>query len=89
MAQPIDNETRAARLARTIASDITLYNEEKIVKGIQADDLFDSLSEELEEGRELYRGRVTPDLYARTNFFERAIVDVILRPKGHIDSPIW
>ncbi|MCP4504404.1 MAG: hypothetical protein GY822_31195 [Deltaproteobacteria bacterium] len=89
MAQPIDNETRAARLARTIASDITLYNEEKIVKSIVGDTLFEDLEEEFEEGRELYRGRVTPDLYARTNFYERAIVDVVLRPKGHIESSIW
>ena len=77
------------RLARTIASDISLYNEEKIVRGITEDKLFTELRDELEEGRELYRTRVAPDLYDRTNFFDRAIVDIILKSKGHVKSKIW
>ncbi|MBN2493888.1 MAG: hypothetical protein JXR96_04790 [Deltaproteobacteria bacterium] len=79
----------ANRLARAICSDISLYNEEKIVQGIEQDSLFDVIHDELEEGRELYRSRVNPDLYAATNFFERAIVDIIVKYKGHIKSKIW
>jgi len=88
---PVTDEERAkaVRLARAIASDISLYNEEKIVKGIEQDNFFDALRDELEEGRELYRSRVSPDLYARTNFYDRAIVDVILRSKRHVKSRIW
>ena len=89
MAQPIDTSERAIRLARTIASDISLYNEEKIIKGITEDSLFDDLAEELEEGRELYRGRVADDLYASSNFFDKAVVDIILKSKGHVQSKIW
>jgi hypothetical protein len=89
MAQPIDTPERAVRLARTIASDISLYNEEAIIKGITDDNLFDELAEQLEEGRELYRGRVSPDLYASTNFFDRAVVDIILKSKAHVQSNIW
>lgn len=89
MAQPIDSPERAVRLARTIASDISLYNEEKIIRGIANDSLFDEIEDELEEGRELYRGRVDPALYARTNYFDRAVVDIILRSKGHVKSNIW
>jgi hypothetical protein len=89
MAAPIDTPERAMRLARTIASDISLYNEEKIVRGITEDKLFTELRDELEEGRELYRTRVAPDLYDRTNFFDRAIVDIILKSKGHVKSKIW
>lgn len=77
------------RLARAICSDVSLYNEEKIVRSIEQDDFFDALRDELEEGRELYRSRVAPDLFSRTNFYERAIVDVILRSKGHVKSRIW
>lgn len=77
------------RLARAICSDVSLYNEEKIVRGIEHDDFFDAMKEELEEGRELYRSRVSPDLYARTNFYDRAIVDVILKAKAHVKSKIW
>jgi hypothetical protein len=85
----IEAPEQAMRLARAICSDVSLYNEEKVVRGIQQDDFFDQLHDELEEGRELYRSRVSPDLYATTNFYDRAIVDVILRPKGHVKSRIW
>ena len=89
MAQLIDTPERAVRLARTIASDISLYNEAKIVRGLTDDKLFTELRDELEEGRELYRTRVAPELYERTNFFDRALVDIILKAKGHVKSKIW
>src|SRR5437870_1825253 len=60
MADLIDNADRARRLARAIASDLTLYNEAKIVQGIQNDSLFDVMKDEIEEGRALYKSRVTP-----------------------------
>ena len=84
----IETEEAARRLARAIASDLSLYNEEKIVQGIQQDDLFTVLSEEIEEGRALYKSRVSPDLYQR-NFYDRALVDILVRSKGHIKSDIW
>ncbi len=89
MAELPDEKTKAKRLARAIASDISMYNEEKIVKGIVQDNFFDAIKDELEEGRELYRSRVSPELYAQTNFFERAVVDVILKSKAHVRSKIW
>lgn len=85
----IDSPEAAVRLARAICSDVSLYNEEKILRGIEQDKFFDLLKEELEEGRELYRSRVSPDLYQRTNFYDRAIVDVILKSKAHVKSKIW
>lgn len=85
----IDTPEAANRLARAIASDVSLYNEQKIVDGIQSDTLFDKLRDEIEEGRELYRSRVSPDLYGRTNYYDRAIVDVLIRAKGHVKSKIW
>ncbi len=85
----IEAPEQAIRLARAICSDVSLYNEEKIVRSIEQDNFFDALREELEEGRDLYRSRVAPDLYGRTNYYDKAIVDVILRPKGHVKSRIW
>ncbi|HTP24137.1 MAG TPA: hypothetical protein VMK12_00560 [Anaeromyxobacteraceae bacterium] len=79
----------AMRMARVICSDVALYNEEKIIRGIQEDTFFDLMEEELQEGRELYRSRVSPELYARSNYYDRAIVDVILRAKRHVRSKIW
>lgn len=90
MALPLIETPEAAnRLARVICSDLALYNEEKVVRGLQQDTFFVELAEQLEEGREHYRSRVAPALYERTNFFDRAVVDVIIRPKGHIRTKIW
>jgi hypothetical protein len=85
----IDAPDRARRLARTIVSDITLYNKEEIRRGIQNDTLFDDLAGEIERGRKLYASRVSMDLQKRTKFYEQAIVDVLVKQSGSIESDIW
>ncbi len=84
----IDNPKRARQLARAIASDLTLYHEAKILEGIANDTLFDVMSDEIEEGRELFKSRVTPEIYEQ-NIYDRAIVDVLVKSKGHVKSNIW
>jgi hypothetical protein len=84
----IDRPERARQLARAIASDLTLYHEQKIVQGIEDDNLFDVMHEEIEEGRALFKSRVTPEIYG-LNIYDRAIVDVMLKSKGHIRSRVW
>jgi hypothetical protein len=84
----IDKPERARQLARAIASDLTLYHEAKILHGIEKDTLFDVMRDEIEEGRALFKSRVTPEIYA-LNQYERALVDVMLKSKGHIKSRIW
>lgn len=88
MATKIDNAKRARQLARAIASDLTLYHEAKILDGIANDTLFNVMAEEIEEGRELFQSRVTPQIY-EMNIYERAIVDVLVKSKGHVKSKIW
>jgi hypothetical protein len=90
MPHPLITTPEAAmRLARAIASDVSLYNEEKIIKGIEQDNLFDVINDEIEEGRQLYRSRVSPDLYEKTNFYDRALVDILVKSKGRVKSKIW
>lgn len=84
-----EEKIKANRLARAIASDISLYNEQKIIKGIEQDNLFDVLKDELGEGRELYKSRVSAEIYTTANYFERAVVDIVVRSKAHIKSKIW
>ena len=84
----IETEEAARRLARAIASDLSLYNEEKILQGVQHDNLFTTISEEIEEGRALYKSRVAPDLYQR-NFYDRALIDILIKSKGHVKSKLW
>ena len=88
MAKLIDKEKRARALARTIASDLVLYHEAKVLEGIENDTLFDVLSDEIEEGRHHFEGRVTPEIYA-LHQYDKALVDVLLKSKGHVKSKIW
>lgn len=89
MAKLVDNPNLAFRLARAIVSDIALYNQEKVRDGIKNDTLFDLLRDELNEGREHFHGRVSPDLTERDHLFDRAIVDVMVKQAGKIESSIW
>jgi hypothetical protein len=84
-----EERMKAMRLARAIASDISLYNEAKIIQGIEQDTLFDVLKDEIAEGREHFKNRVSSEIFTRTNFYDRAIVDIVIKPKGHVKSKIW
>jgi hypothetical protein len=84
----IETEEAARRLARAISSDLSLYNEEKILEGLHSDNLYEVLAEEIEEGDELFRSRVTPELYDK-NFYHRAIIDLLIKSKGHIKCKLW
>ena len=88
MASVIDKPKRARQLARAIASDLTLYHEAKILDGIANDTLFDVMSEEIQEGRDLFKSRVTPEIYEQ-GIYDRALVDVLVKSKGHVKSKIW
>jgi len=84
----IEKPERARQLARAIASDVALYHDKKLVEGVQNDTLFDSMSSEIEEGRALFKTRVTPEIFAQGHY-ERALCDVMLKAKGNVKSRIW
>ncbi|MHB8844167.1 MAG: hypothetical protein ACYC7L_05400 [Nitrospirota bacterium] len=85
----ISTNEEAKRLARTILSDILLYNQAKVKEGIEKDSLFDVLSEELTEGRKYYESMVDTVLRQSTNFFNEAVIDVLLKQGGKHKSDIW
>lgn len=85
----IKNPDEARRLARTILSDILLYNQAKVKEGIEKDSLFDVLTEELAEGKKYYESMVDGEIRQTTNFFNEAVVDVLIRQGGKIKSEIW
>ncbi len=85
----ITNPDEAKRLARTILSDILLYNQAKVKEGIEKDSLFDILTEELAEGKKYYESMVDESIRNSTNFFNEAVVDVLLKQGGKIKSEIW
>lgn len=85
----IEDADKARRLARTIVSDIALYNREEIRKGIRDDNVFELLAVELERGNKLYISRVSPELQKQKNFYNQAIVDVLIKQYGNTESDIW
>lgn len=84
----IDNPDQAKRLARAILSDVAMYNKEKVENGIKNDDIFDVLKEELEEGRQHFLSRVSADINPEM-IYEIAVVDVLIKRAGKIESSIW
>jgi len=89
MARLVENPDLAFRLARAIVSDIALYNQDKVEEGIKNDSIFSLMDEELEEGREHFFSRISPELADREHMYERAIVDVMIKQAGKIESSIW
>jgi hypothetical protein len=85
----ITNPEEAKRLARTILSDILLYNQAKVKEGIEKDSLFEVLTEELAEGKKYYESMVDESVRQSNNFFNEAVVDVLLKQGGKIKSEIW
>ena len=79
----------ALRLARTIASDILLYNKDKIAEGLKEDSLYELLEAEIREGRQLYEARVEASVRAAHNFLERALVDVTIKSSAHLPTSCW
>jgi hypothetical protein len=85
----IKNPDEAKRLARTILSDIVLYNQAKVKEGIEKDTLFQVLTEELAEGKKYYESMVDEEVRSSSNFFNEAVVDVLIKQGGKIKSEIW
>lgn len=79
----------ARRIARAVVSDIALYNAKKVEEGISKDNLFDLLKNEIEEGRNYYLSRIDPDVAQNTNFYNRALVDLLVKPWGRVPSKAW
>lgn len=80
---------RAKRLARTIATDIFLYNKDKVEEGIKNDNLFELLDEELETGRKLFLEKVDTSVI-KAKVFDNIINDILVAKYcKDIDSDIW
>jgi hypothetical protein len=84
----IDKPDRARQLARAIASDLSLYHEKKLIEGLEKDTLFDVMRDEIDEGRALYKSRVTPEIFTM-GIYDRALVDMLMKSRGHVRSRIW
>ncbi len=88
-ADTIKTPEEARRFARVVISDIAAYNGPKIEKGLREDSLFEELRDELYDAELFYRSRVDKVLCDATNFFNAAVIDLLIKAKRHLDSPLW
>src|SRR5256885_1969024 len=83
MAALIDMPEAANRLARAIASDLSLYNEAKIKEGIENDTFLSVLAEEIEEGLSHYARRLDRLPGARLPQLSRSRIQSLIE-EGHV-----
>jgi hypothetical protein len=67
----------ARRYARMLASEIKLYNEQKVEEGRRANDLYERLREIIDRSREMYDKRVAPSVAARYDYFHEELVNML------------
>ncbi len=72
---------RARRLARTIISDIYLYNTAKADEAIRDNTFHSAFAADIKEGLKLYKSRIAQDVRAQGDFFEEALTNFIERKK--------
>ena len=75
---------KAARLARTIISDILLYNPEQVVRGIKEGNVYELLAKDIEDGSKHYNSRVAESIRAQRNYFKEAFEAMIAKKKGEL-----
>jgi response regulator RpfG family c-di-GMP phosphodiesterase len=68
---------RAKRLARTIVSDIYLYNTAKADEAIRNNTFQPVFAPDLKEGLKLYEGRIAREVRAQGDFFQEALINFI------------
>ncbi len=82
------DQKRFERVARASASDLMIYNKDKIKQAFNEDNFFEALADSIEESRKNFETRSKEA--AETNILERAIVDSLIFPMGSADKyPIF
>jgi DNA-binding response OmpR family regulator len=76
---------KARRLARIIASDIALYNQEAVEEGVRTGTFFTLLANDIAEGRSFYRQRVAEEIRNTTNYLDDAFTDLIAKVRKELD----
>ena len=65
----------ARRFARLLVSEIKLYNEQKVIEGREARDLYDRLREAIDRSREMYDKRVESTVSNKFDYFNYELVN--------------
>jgi len=77
-------QLKARRLARIIVSDIVLYNQAKVEKGLRHGSFYDLLADDIREGEQLYRQRVSQEVRDATSYLKDAFEDLIAKKRAEL-----
>jgi DNA-binding response OmpR family regulator len=77
-------QENARRLARSIVSDIALYNQERVEEGIATGRFYELLEGEIAEGRRLFAERVGSTVHAQEDFLQTAFAALIERRRKEL-----
>jgi len=72
---------KAARLARTIAADIALYNPDLVERGVRDGNFWELLAKDIDDGQKHYQSKVGPEIQAAADYFKLALEDLIAKKK--------
>jgi predicted Zn finger-like uncharacterized protein len=68
---------KARRFARIIVSDVALYNQEAVIEGLRNGTFYELLKADVNEGRDLYEGRVPAVIKAKKDYYQEAFDNFI------------
>lgn len=77
---------KAQRLARIIASDISLYDEAKVTEGIRSGTFFELFAAEIAEGRQHFLARIPESVPHRAAILDAAFNELIERFRQELHS---
>jgi hypothetical protein len=79
--QPLTEEERlhadAKRFARLLATEIKLYNEQRVTEGRSNRDIYVRLKRDIDRSRDMYEKRVSPLVSRRVDYFHDEIIRVL------------
>jgi len=79
--QPLTEEEKlhadAKRFARLLASEIKLYNEQRVVEGRANRDLYVRLKRDIDRSRDMYERRVSPLVSLKVDYFHDEVIRIL------------
>ena len=79
--QPLSEEEKlhadAKRFARLLASEIKLYNEQRVAEGRENRDLYVRLKRDIDRSRDMYERRISPVVSRKVDYFHDELVRIL------------
>jgi hypothetical protein len=79
--QPLTEEEKlhadAKRFARLLASEIKLYNEQRVLEGRANRDLYVRLKRDIDRSRDMYQRRVSPLVSLKVDYFHDEVIRIL------------